>query len=50
VTGKKAATYAGFTAKELRDEKIYKEKLAKFITCLKKPLPPAVEHIGPPKH
>jgi flavodoxin len=36
VTGKKAATYAGFTAKELKDDKIYREKLSKFVEELNK--------------
>jgi len=36
VTGKKCLAYAGFVAKELRDEKLYKEKLARFIEELKK--------------
>lgn len=35
VTGKKCLAYAGFTAKDLRDEKRYKEKLARFIEELK---------------
>jgi flavodoxin len=36
VAGKKCAAYVGFTAPELKDEKIYKEKLAKFVGELKK--------------
>jgi hypothetical protein len=35
LTVSKPVAYAGFTAKELRDEKIYREKLAKFIEELK---------------
>jgi len=36
VTGIKPMAYAGFVGQELRDEKIYKEKVAKFIEDLKK--------------
>lgn len=34
--GKKSVAYAGFVEKDLRDEKVYREKLAKFIEALKR--------------
>jgi len=36
LAGKKPMAYAGFTAEELKDEKLYREKLAGFIEKLKK--------------